>query len=365
MKTSHLIIGADLKKLMKKARPWVEGRTCFVIADRKIQTDKIVQSLNKISKSVAVINLVVSENVKSFTYMERLTTWLAVCGASRDSIVIAVGGGVIGDLAGFVAGIYMRGINWINIPTTLLSQVDSSLGGKTGINLPEGKNLVGLIHPPKAVICDVEFIESLSLRDQASGFGEIIKYALLFDLEFARELEPILKRRFKENKDLGSNEWIWIVSKCLQWKSKTVRKDLHEKKGIRELLNFGHTFAHALEKEQQFKLRHGEAVLIGMKMALELSRIRKHMDEKKAMKIQNLLDLVPVPQLSGMKFQNILKTMSRDKKVRNHRKRFVLLKSISKPLIDESVSDQEIQAAFAAVTLRGRRVSHRKRERTA
>jgi 3-dehydroquinate synthase len=358
---SQLIIGSDLKNLVMKTRPWVEGRKVFIISDQKIQTRKLVQSLERFAASVAEMNINVSEQVKSFSYVERLTGWLAARGANRDSIIIAVGGGVVGDLVGFVAGIYMRGVDWINVPTTLLGQVDSCLGGKTGINLTEGKNLVGLIYPPSAIVCDVQFIESLSLRDQASGFGEIIKYALLFDSQFAEEIEVILKKRFVDKQDISSSEWIRVVTRCLKWKSKIVSKDLHEKKGVRELLNFGHTFAHALEKEQKFNIRHGEAVLIGMKMALELSRIRKHMKKKQVVKAQKLIDLVPVPELNGLRPKNVLKTMSLDKKVKNQRKRFVLLKKISKPLIDEAVTDQQI---LQAITLRDHRASRRKRERT-
>ncbi len=368
-----IFVESSFNRLLPKLQSVVLNKKCFVILDRKIKTSSrpVVRYLEKHAQSICVLELNVSEDLKSFSSAHRILEWLASERAHRDSIVIAIGGGVIGDLCGFVAGIYMRGVSWINIPTTLLAQVDSCIGGKTGVNLRQGKNLVGLFHQPAVVLCNVDVLKTLPQRDLASGFGEVLKYALLFDPIFLKYLKPVLIKLFKKRKKLQSREMTEIVSRSLYWKSQIVGQDFYEKNGIRELLNFGHTLAHALEKECHYiDLRHGEAVVIGMKMALELSRIRGHIHPVEVVRLQKTLELIPVPKLekifsSQTKLKNILMTMSLDKKIKNNKKRFVLLQKIARPFVDAHVTEDEIGAALAAIIPQGFQVYRHKPRQTA
>lgn len=208
------------------------------------------------------------ESTKSYDGLEKTLDWLLDNKVDRQSFVIAVGGGVIGDLAGFAASIVMRGVPFVQIPTTLLAQVDSSVGGKTGINTAQGKNLVGSFYQPQAVLCDIGTLGTLPERELRAGYAEIIKYGFINDLKFVEWLENNAEQLLSLDYDALS----YAVEKSCQAKAAIVAADEHEK-GQRALLNLGHTFGHALEASAGYdgRLLHGEAVSIGMVMAFELS----------------------------------------------------------------------------------------------
>ncbi|MBL4721633.1 MAG: 3-dehydroquinate synthase, partial [Alphaproteobacteria bacterium] len=208
------------------------------------------------------------DQTKNFDQLQKLVEGLLRAGVERSSTIIALGGGMVGDLTGFAAGITLRGLNYIQIPTTLLAQVDSSVGGKTAINTPQGKNLAGVFHQPKLVLADVGVLDTLPRRELVAGYGEIVKYGLINDAEFFHWLEGHAAALL----DGDANARRIAVVKSCQSKANIVAADERET-GVRALLNFGHTFGHALEAETGFgdMLLHGEGVAIGMMLAFDLS----------------------------------------------------------------------------------------------
>jgi 3-dehydroquinate synthase len=242
----------------------------------------------------------------------------------RTGVVVAVGGGVIGDLAGFVAATYLRGINFVQVPTTLLAMVDSSVGGKTGVNLPEGKNLVGAFHQPKLVVADLDTLKTLPAKEFAAGMAEVIKYGAIKDKALfdrvARGVKP-------EDKDLDE-----IVEKCVAIKARIVEQDEFETKGERALLNFGHTIGHAIEKATEYKTYlHGEAISLGMRAAAWLSVWQAGLPEADAHRIEAALiaNALPVTLKPEVDRAAILSALGNDKKVASDGKnRWVLLERI-------------------------------------
>ena len=277
----------------------------------------------------------VSEQFKNFRKIYSLYGKLLALGADRNTILLAMGGGVIGDSVGFLAGTYMRGIPWVGIPTTLVAQVDSAVGGKTGVNHSEGKNLMGVFHQPLGVLCDLEFGHSLSFNDRASGLGEIIKYGLTFDPKFY----TWLKENGCQITDGNCESLSEVIARCLRLKAQVVEKDEFDERGEREILNFGHTFGHAIEAETGYSVfRHGEAVILGMRLAVRLSVLRKSLDPDLGREIDVFLRNIPIPTLpTEVSTEALVARLKRDKKATNGQVRFILLKDIGQPYIDHSV----------------------------
>jgi 3-dehydroquinate synthase len=250
------------------------------------------------------------ESTKSLENAADLLQRIARRKIPRSGIVIALGGGVIGDLAGFVAATYLRGIAFVQVPTTLLAMVDSSVGGKTGVNLPEGKNLVGAFHQPKLVVADLDTLETLPPREFAAGMAEVIKYGAIRD---AALFERVARGVKPDDADLDE-----IVEKCVAIKARIVENDEFETKGERALLNFGHTIGHAIEKAGEYKTYlHGEAISLGMRAAAWLSRRVTGLSQEAARDIDvaliaNQLPVVLKPEIDS---QAILAALGNDKKV--------------------------------------------------
>ncbi len=239
-----------------------------------------------------------------------LISKLAQAKIPRSGVVLAVGGGVVGDLVGFVAATYLRGIAFVQVPTTLLAMVDSSVGGKTGVNLPEGKNLVGAFHQPKLVIADLDTLSTLPPREFAAGMAEVIKYGAIRD---AALFQRVLKGVKPDDKDLDE-----IVEKCVAIKARIVERDEFETKGERALLNFGHTIGHAIEKATNYTTYlHGEAISLGMRAAAWLSRREAGLSQEAARDIDVALisNQLPVVLKSEVDSQAILNALGNDKKV--------------------------------------------------
>jgi len=298
----------------------------------------------------AALALPPGEETKSWAGLERAVEWLISEKVERRDVVVALGGGVIGDLAGFAAAILRRGVRFVQVPTTLLAQVDSSVGGKTGINSPRGKNLIGAFHQPSLVLADIDVLATLPARDFLAGYGEVVKYGLLGDEEFFAWLErrgPALARG-----DAGLRQE--AVRRSVAMKAAIVARDETEE-GERALLNLGHTFAHALEAATGYsdRLLHGEAVAIGCTLAFELSarlglcpqeepgRVRAHLA---AMGMKRDLSDIPgdLPDARGL-----LDLMAQDKKVVDGRLRFVLARRIGAAFVADGVEPEVVQGLLA------------------
>jgi len=253
-----------------------------IITNPKVSGLHLQYLLSKLSaKELYIITVEDGENYKTLSTIEKILNNLFEHKLNRSSVLVALGGGVIGDMTGFAASIYQRGIDFIQIPTTLLSQVDASVGGKTGVNNAYGKNLIGAFHQPRTVYIDPHFLSTLASREYAAGIAEIVKMAVCFDKEFFEWLE---------NADLHDSEQIKIaIGKSVKTKAKVVSQDEKEK-GLRAALNYGHTFGHVIESETKYtRYLHGESVAIGMMMATELASRLGLMKTDEEMRIKKLL----------------------------------------------------------------------------
>jgi len=281
------------------------------------------------------------ERHKRLASVESLAQQLAIAGADRDALLLAFGGGVLGDITGFLAAIYMRGIRYVQIPTTLLAQVDSSIGGKTGVNLQAGKNLIGSFHHPQAVFADTNLLATLPPAELRAGLQESIKAGIIYD--------PKLFRTMEQNADaiLAGNPAALtrVVAASVRVKADVVGKDEKES-GLRMILNFGHTIGHAIEATTNYKqLLHGEAVAWGSITALNVARNRKTIDPKQADRIESLiLRYGPLPTFKATANKLVALT-SRDKKNRSGTRSFVLPTAIGKTEIVRNVTEQELLAA--------------------
>ena len=268
-----IIIGHNtISDIGKYLKPILNNNRVFIISSRriaKIYKGKLLNILNKNNIDAIFIVIKDGENQKNFDTISKISNTLLKKGIDRNDALIAFGGGVIGDITGFVSSITLRGVKFIQIPTTLLAQVDSSVGGKTGINTSHGKNLIGTFFQPKIVIIDINFLVTLPRRELLSGYAEIIKYGLIMDRSFFKWLVSNGKNVLK----LDRKVLIKSIYYSCKNKAKIVNKDEKEK-NIRALLNLGHTFGHAIESINKYKqnINHGEAVSIGMVFALKLSQ---------------------------------------------------------------------------------------------
>lgn len=274
------------------------------------------------------------EKSKSFKEFIRIHRTLAQSNADRRSILVALGGGVIGDLAGFVSATYMRGIDYIQIPTTLLAQVDSSIGGKVGINIPEGKNLVGAFYHPKAVFIDIKTLDTLPEKEFKSGLAEVVKYGVILkkDLfEFLdKNYEKILRR---EDKSL-----FYIIRESILCKKYVVEKDEKEK-NLRMILNFGHTVGHAIEAKGRFnKFLHGEAIAIGMLLEAKIAYTLNYCSKDIYIRLKELLLKLGFDLSCPYSFSSLIPYIMRDKKALSKKIRFVLPSKIGEVFIKEDVS---------------------------
>ena len=309
---------------------------------------KLISSLKKISIPITEIPVKAGEDLKSVSSVDHIYGKLIEARTDRNSLIIALGGGTVGDVAGYVAATYMRGIKWIGLPTTLLSQVDSSIGGKTGINHKLGKNLIGAFHQPILVMCDISYLKTLSQREFVSGLGEIVKYGITFDKKFFNWLEKNHSKLLKGK----PQELLYAIKKSVEWKCFIVSKDVEDRTGKREILNFGHTFGHALESATAYKkFQHGEAVIWGMRFASELSVTRGHLSPIVAKRIEQLLCLFKVPPLpKTMKEEVIFSHMKRDKKAEGQQIRFVLLDKLGSTVSDKNVTSKDLSLIFKRLT---------------
>ena len=331
-----ILVGLGAIKHLKKQISLVcpKARKVALIFDKKIPArlkNKVKQQIK--NYQVYVYQYSVSEKLKSFNKVNQLNENLLKKNFNRNDIIIAVGGGVIGDFAGFVASILKRGINFINLPSTLLSQVDASIGGKTGINSKKGKNLIGTFYQPKLVVSEIEFLKSLPKREMVCGFAEILKHSFICDKKFFSWIERNTKKII-ESRD--STIIKAAIFKSCKIKISFVTRDEKEK-GDRAILNFGHTFAHGIEAASNFskRINHGEAVLIGMFLATKLSKQKKICSSSTLNTIVNFYKKNNLPNnlkkySLNRSLDRIVEHMKSDKKNKDSRISLILLKHIGK-----------------------------------
>ncbi|GAA4657523.1 3-dehydroquinate synthase [Streptomyces buecherae] len=270
---------------------------------------------------------------------------LGQTGFTRSDVIVGVGGGATTDLAGFVAATWLRGVRWIAVPTTVLGMVDAAVGGKTGINTAEGKNLVGAFHPPAGVLCDLAALDSLPANDYVSGLAEVIKAGFIADpviLELI-EADPAGARSPQ------GPHTAELLERSIRVKADVVSSDLKES-GLREILNYGHTLAHAIEKNERYNWRHGAAVSVGMVFAAELGRLAGRLDDATADRHRAILDSVGLPlSYRGDQWPRLLETMRVDKKSRGDLLRFIVLDGLGKPTVLEGPDPAVLLAAYGEV----------------
>jgi 3-dehydroquinate synthase len=297
-----------------------------------------MQRLTSQGRKIDHIILPDGEAHKTIASFELVMSKLLSMPASRNACIVALGGGVIGDLSGFVAACYQRGIDFVQIPTTLLSQVDSSVGGKTAVNHPLGKNMIGAFYQPQAVYIDTNTLDTLAEREFAAGMAEVIKYGIIYDAAFFTYLENNIERILAKDQEVLSH----MIARCCQIKADIVALDEREQ-NIRALLNLGHTFGHAIEAEQGYgNWLHGEAVAAGMVIASELAMQRGDINLTDVERITALIKAfsLPIAGPETMSAQSYIVHMLRDKKALNNRMRFVLPTSIGSAQVVSDVTEQ-------------------------
>jgi 3-dehydroquinate synthase len=295
--------------------------------------------------SPVLVTIPAGEKAKNLRTVEACYNQLAAHRLERESFVVALGGGVVGDLAGFVAASYLRGIPFVQVPTTLLAQVDSSVGGKTGVNLRAGKNLVGAFYQPRLVLCDLDTLKTLPEREFRAGLAEVIKYGIIFDAALFARIEKELPEILKRNQKILAP----IVARCCEIKARVVSQDETES-GLRAILNFGHTIGHAIENGLGYgKFLHGEAIAIGQAAEARLSQKILKLPERDSERIENLFERAGLPtriKLNSSQRGKFFDAMRLDKKARDGEIRFVLARRIGKVEFGQKVPSGVIEPAL-------------------
>jgi 3-dehydroquinate synthase len=264
---------------------------------------------------------------------------------SRTDMIIGFGGGAITDLAGFVAATWLRGVGIVQIPTTVLAMVDAAIGGKTGVNTAEGKNLVGVFHSPKGVLVDLETLASLARNELVAGFAEIIKCGFISDTQIL----DLVEKNIQEATDSSSELFLELVTRAIKVKAIVVAEDFREE-GLRETLNYGHTLGHAIELAERYKWRHGAAVSIGMVFAAELARLNGRLSMAEVQRHRDILASLGLPvSYPADKWPQLLANMRIDKKARAGSLRFIVLDEIGKPRIMHAPTDEILFTAFQEI----------------
>ena len=350
----EVIVGTNIiNKYKNKIFSTIKNaKKIFIVTDTKIKKLHLKKIIQIISGKYTIKTLVIKpgEKMKDIKTINKIVTVLLKNKISRNDAIFALGGGVIGDLSGFLASITLRGIKLVHFPTTLLAQVDSSIGGKTGVNSSYGKNLIGTFYQPNLVVCDTIFLSTLPKRELISGYAEVIKYGIINDKNFFNWLNKNTKKILNNN----SFEMIKAIKKSIEIKKEFIIEDEKDLNNKRALLNFGHTFAHSLESCTKYSkiLLHGEAVSIGICMASKLSNILGFLSLSNYLKIKNIfynfglpIDLFFLKKIKIQKKQ-ILKNMIYDKKNLSGKLNFILCKDIGKAFVYNKVKKESIKKSI-------------------
>jgi 3-dehydroquinate synthase len=341
-----IYIGHGLLTNLQLIRQHIKGQQVLVVTNETVAPlylSQLRQSLDGLQYSQVI--LPDGEQHKSLTVLAQIFDQLLADKHSRSTTIVALGGGVVGDMAGFAAASYQRGVNYIQVPTTLLSQVDSSVGGKTGVNHPLGKNMIGAFHQPQCVVADTATLASLPERELSAGIAEVIKYGLICDAEFYRWINANVERiMLRDHETL-----IETIYRSCDNKANVVAEDERES-GVRAILNLGHTFGHAIETAQGYgSWLHGEAVAAGMVLAANLSARMGWLSSQEVVGVTELLVKAKLPVLPPkMTVEQFLTLMSVDKKVLDGRLRLVLLKQIGDALVTSEISESDLRETLVA-----------------
>jgi 3-dehydroquinate synthase len=341
-----VVVGSGLtQQLGKRVRKFLSGKSCAIVTDSNVArvfAGRVRRSLTSAGFEPTLITIPAGEKSKTLKQAGAICERMTTAGLDRQSFVIGLGGGVIGDISGFIAAIYHRGIPHVQIPTTLLAMVDSSIGGKTGVNTADGKNLLGVLHHPSLVIDDLDVLETLPRREFNQGFAEIIKHAIIADGKMFKQLQvwkaseaPALKR---------------LVLRNVKIKSKIVAKDEHDLTGERALLNFGHTVGHAIERAGNYrKFLHGEALSLGIVAACAISIKRAGLPRRQRDAVVSLLQRFELPTCLPKNFSRhkIVGAVRFDKKFENGKIRFVVTSGIGSAHLSRDVTMEDIRDAIS------------------
>ncbi len=340
-----------LDKLGEKMKQAALSGTATIISDENVFSlyGRRVEGILK-DAGFAVNSFVVppGEETKSMDYAIKIYDFLVEHRAERDDVIIALGGGMVGDLAGFVAATFLRGMPWVQVPTSLVAMVDASIGGKVGVNHPEGKNLIGAFYQPNLVLADPQTLTTLPKRELTSGWAEVIKHGMILDEEFVQFLESNVSRLTKLEPALLTR----AIARSAAIKAQVVSQDEREREGKRTILNYGHTIAHGLEAATQYKrFLHGEAVAIGMVRAAKLSQRLGLLPLAAVERQQALLQKFGLPTVfSGLDLTEITRAMELDKKTKEKAIRWVLLQDIGKTVIRSDVPQRDVLAVLRELT---------------
>ena len=341
-----VFIGSDfLSQIGDLIGPYVQSKKLFIITDELVSMlylPMVEESLDKAEFDFHVLTVPQGEMSKSLSQAGKLLERILKIGCDRQTAIVSLGGGVVGDLAGFCASVLLRGIDFIQIPTTLLSQTDSSVGGKTAVNAEAGKNLIGSFHQPKAVFIDVHTLKTLDPQQVLAGFAEVVKYGLALNVDFWNWLvdggEQVLA--------LDETACMYAVEQSCRIKASIVVADEFERNGLRSLLNFGHTFGHAIEAAAGLRgtILHGDAIAIGSVLAAWLSAEMKLCSGETAQKVAEQYEKWGLPtQFGSLKISEMLSSMKKDKKTKGMQLNFVLMEDIGNSLLVHNINPADVE----------------------
>lgn len=344
-----VLVGSDLMDRVGEQvrRVLPEARVCAVVTDSTVGPlygERVLTSLRRSGFEPVLITVAAGEPSKSMVCVEDVCRHMIRAGMDRTSFLVALGGGVVGDLAGFAASIFFRGIPYVQIPTTVVSVVDSSVGGKTGVNTPEGKNLLGCFHQPRLVLADVDTLSTLPRREYNEGFAEIIKHAAIRDEAMMELIERLA------GAEVGGRTaaLVALVARNVAIKAAIVAADEHETAGLRALLNFGHTIGHGIEASAGYgQLLHGEAISLGIVAALRISEEVAGLDAGASEKVIALLRRYELPLRlpASITTEGVMAKLSRDKKFMAGAVRFVVLRALGDAVVSRDVTMARMEAA--------------------
>ena len=332
--TYQVEIGVDWQIALND---WTEGRNKVVV---------IKSEAHELKTNFETIEIPDGEAGKSPEVLLRVWQRLGELNLNRQDLIVGIGGGTVTDIAGFAAATWLRGIDWVAVPTTIAGMVDASVGGKTGINSNHGKNLIGSFHSPRAVLIDLDWIKTLSERDIAAGMAEVVKCGFIADPKILEILED------KSLKDVCHDQELQfeLIHRAVSVKAKVVSEDFKES-FLREILNYGHTLGHAIEKHSNYQIRHGEAISIGMCFIAELARIKGQLTTEIVTKHYLVLQALKLPTTYKKgAWAELLQLMGIDKKVRNGSLRFVAIEDIGKTNRIETVTNDELTSAYERIS---------------
>lgn len=349
-----VVIGRDLLDRIAVLLPGADRIAVIHAPTQRILAGRISGALRDVGTQVTEIELPDAEDAKTSAIAEMCWGTLGAAGFTRSDAIVSVGGGATTDLAGFVAATWLRGIRVVHVPTTLLGMVDAAVGGKTGINTSAGKNLVGSFHSPVGVVCDVSSLNSLPRADLVAGLAEVVKVGFTRDTSILDDI----RRTPADACDPGSELLPDLIRRAVQVKSDVVSDDFREtsatglaRKLGREVLNYGHTFGHAIERNEAYRWRHGDAVAVGMVYVAELSHVTGHLNTAGVAEHREILELVGLPTAYAPgHWDNLLAAMKVDKKARGSMLRFVILDAIGTPSSLEGPSDEALRAAYDQIS---------------